>query len=229
MPLKDKRYDAFISYAVEDRIGIVNDLVQHLRELGINLWYANTELRVGVDIHKSISEGLANTGCAIVILSRNYFERQWPKKELNALILSERHLVIPVWYDVKMQEVREYDPTLVELWGIECGQDIFATAQRIAEVIKKKQKKDQQSKAIANRPWWLLAFVMGFVLAAFAVNHFIFPDVPDENFILQTIENRVEEYNQDIINDYMKQNKKLRLCKPECLHWEPPGEEGTTK
>lgn len=35
--------------------------------------------------------------------------------------------------------------------------------------------------------------------------------------------------NQDIINDYMKQNKKLRLCKPECLHWEPPGEEGTTK
>jgi len=32
--------------------------------------------------------------------------------------------------------------------------------------------------------------------------------------------------NQDTINDYMEQKKKLRLCKPECLHWEPPGEEG---
>ena len=30
---------------------------------------------------------------------------------------------------------------------------------------------------------------------------------------------------QDVINEYMKQNKKLRLCKPDCLNWEPPGEE----
>lgn len=31
--------------------------------------------------------------------------------------------------------------------------------------------------------------------------------------------------NQEVIDEYMKQNKKLRLCKPDCLHWEPPEEE----
>mmetsp|Transcript_2857 Transcript_2857/g.6720 ORF Transcript_2857/g.6720 Transcript_2857/m.6720 type:complete len:486 (+) Transcript_2857:198-1655(+) len=32
--------------------------------------------------------------------------------------------------------------------------------------------------------------------------------------------------SQETINDYMKkQKKRLRLCKPDCLHWEPPGEE----
>jgi hypothetical protein len=29
--------------------------------------------------------------------------------------------------------------------------------------------------------------------------------------------------SQDVIKDYMKQDKQLRLCKSECLDWESPG------
>jgi len=79
-------YDAFISYASEDKEKFVRQLAQKLREKNISIWFDEFSLKVGDSLRKSIDKGLKESKYGIVVFSPYFFEKNWPVWELDGLI-----------------------------------------------------------------------------------------------------------------------------------------------
>jgi hypothetical protein len=110
-------YDAFISHATEDKDEIARPLAVALQKNGLAIWYDDFQLRVGDSLRRSIDKGLANSRFGIVILSPNFFAKNWPQYELDGLIAKEMvggKVVLPIWHKVSKDEVIRYSPSLAD-------------------------------------------------------------------------------------------------------------------
>lgn len=110
-------YDFFICHASEDKESIVNDLVEALEMRGKEVWYDKFVLHVGMSLRSSIDEGLASSRFGVVILSKHFFGKQWPERELNGLFSLEdgaEPKVLPVWHEVSKDEVARHSPMLAD-------------------------------------------------------------------------------------------------------------------
>ena len=60
-----KEFNAFISYASEDRQEFVLPLAEKLREIGLKLWFDEFCLKVGDSLREKIDHGLSNSDYGI--------------------------------------------------------------------------------------------------------------------------------------------------------------------
>lgn len=110
-------YDAFISHASEDKDRLVRPLAKELSRRGFHIWYDEFALRVGDSLRRSIDQGLASSRFGIVILSKDFFAKQWPQYELDSLVAKEmdgRKVILPVWYGIDKAEVLSFSPGLAD-------------------------------------------------------------------------------------------------------------------
>jgi hypothetical protein len=108
-------WDAFISYASEDREEVAQPLYEKLNKYGLKIWYDKFELRIGDALREKIDTGLASSKYGIIILSKNYFSKPWPKMELEGLIQKEVGgitRILPVWHNIEHDEILQYSPIL---------------------------------------------------------------------------------------------------------------------
>ncbi len=108
--------DVFISHASEDKNDIAKPLTDALICAGVSVWYDEYEIRWGDSLLQVIDQGLANSRYGIVILSKPFFAKRWPRRELDGLTaLSDadgRNRVLPLWHNITHQEVALSSPTL---------------------------------------------------------------------------------------------------------------------
>lgn len=150
MAVENYEYDVFISYAVEDKIGIVNELVQRLEEYGIKVWYASHRLRVGRGVSETIREGLNKSRHGIVILSHNYLSKAWPKKEYHVLwglVDGKLRRILPVWYNISEEEVKCFDPLLCDRYGLNINKGLDNIVRELVENLREKPIKSSSSVA----------------------------------------------------------------------------------
>ena len=83
-------WDVFISHSSEDKEFVALPLTKILKESGLNVWLDKHELFIGDSLRRKIEEGLLNSRFGVVILSENFFKKEWPQKELDALISKGR-------------------------------------------------------------------------------------------------------------------------------------------
>jgi len=136
--MKEKEYDAFISYAGEDKASFALPLAKKLRSIGLSIWFDDFCLKVGDSLREKIDYGLSNSNYGVVILSPYFFEKKWPQKELNALYSLEidgRSAILPVWKDVTRRQVAEYSPLLADKCAAKAYEGIDKVAARLVEVI----------------------------------------------------------------------------------------------
>jgi len=86
---RQPNYDAFISHASEDKDDLARPLAEFLKKAGFSIWYDEFQLRVGDSLRRSIDKGLANSRFGIVVLSPNFFAKNWPQYELDGLVAKE--------------------------------------------------------------------------------------------------------------------------------------------
>ena len=133
-------YDAFISHASEDKASLVRPLARALEKMGFRIWYDEFELRVGDSLRQSIDKGLVNSRYGIVILSRSFFEKNWPQYELNGLTAREiegHKVILPVWHNITKEEVLSYSPSLADKVAIvTTGKTIAQVAKALAEALR---------------------------------------------------------------------------------------------
>ena len=133
-------YDAFISYAVEDKSGIVNELVVNLKKAGIKVWYVSDKLGAGRSVSESIREGLRRSRHGIVVLSPTYFAKEWTRKEFNILWANESkpgdRKIFPVWYNVTLGEVQEFDPYLANLYGLDSSKGLDHVIEQLVKTFR---------------------------------------------------------------------------------------------
>ena len=112
----------FISHASEDKSEIAGPLAHELIHRGFEVWYDDFSLKVGDSLRDSIDKGLIECDFGVVILSRNFFNKNWTKKEVNGLINKEvgysKKFILPVWHKISYQEILEFSVILADLIAI---------------------------------------------------------------------------------------------------------------
>ena len=140
----DMQHDAFICHASEDKDSVVRSLALALQEHGLKVWYDEFNLSIGDSLLREIERGLRTSRFGIVVLSRAFFAKDWPQKELAALAnlesASKRTIILPVWHEVDANYVRRYSTLLADRVGLPTAQGVGNIASKIAKRIAREDK-----------------------------------------------------------------------------------------
>lgn len=131
-------WDVFISHATEDKDSVVMPLAEALQARGVSVWLDRFVLRVGDSLRQKIDEGLADSRYGVVIVSRDFMAKDWPQKELDGLIARENNrekIVLPVWHNVRREDVAAYSPILASKYAATTQHGIEAVADAIVEAM----------------------------------------------------------------------------------------------
>jgi hypothetical protein len=138
-------YDAFISHASEDKDTIVRDLAKALLERGCKVWYDEFELTVGDSLRQSIDRGLVQSRYGIVILSKEFFGKNWPAYELNGLLAREvagAKVILPIWHGIEKSDLLRYSPSLADKFALKSASgNVHRLADQLAELIRPRTKR----------------------------------------------------------------------------------------
>ncbi len=134
----EQKWDVFISHASEDQDEIARPLAAELKERGLRVWFAEFSLTVGDSLRQSIDWGLASSRFGIVILSKYFFEKHWPQQELNGLATREvdgKKVILPVWHNVTVDEIRDSSPMLADRLGVDTEKGLPHVVQELLRAI----------------------------------------------------------------------------------------------
>jgi hypothetical protein len=131
-------WDAFISHAREDKAQVVQPLFDELRRRGYRIWYDRYELKLGDSLRGSIERGLSHSRYGIVVLSKAFLRKRWPRSELDGLLAREstdRKVILPIWHDVTEEEIAARSPILAGRLAIDSREGTSAISDAIVEVL----------------------------------------------------------------------------------------------
>jgi hypothetical protein len=108
-------YDAFISYAGEDR-AYARELRDRLVLEGVSIWIDEERVDVGDTIVRDVDLGIASSRYAILLLSKFYFEKAYTRAEFDALIkrqIEVGNVILPILMgDVTQVDVSKFSSYL---------------------------------------------------------------------------------------------------------------------
>ena len=138
----DREYDFFITHASEDKDDFVRPLAEALVEAGCNVWYDETMLKPGDSLRRSIDKGLVDSRFGIVVISPSFIKKSWPEYELNGMVAKEMNghkVIIPIWYNVTIDDVLHFSPTLADKLAIDASRlTLEEVVERAMSVLQNK-------------------------------------------------------------------------------------------
>ena len=131
-------YDLFICHASEDKDLVARPLAETLQD-AISVWYDEFSLKLGDSLRASIDRGLAESRFGLVILSPDFFAKDWPQTELNGLFAKEMagtKTVLPIWHQIEKEQILQYSPILADMVAAKTENGLDSVVQQILDVIK---------------------------------------------------------------------------------------------
>lgn len=211
----------FISHASEDKDAFVRPLAHALKKHGLQVWFDEFSLKLGDSLRRSIDRGLLECNAGIVVLSRAFFSKEWPQRELDALYSSEiagRSQIIPVWHEIDSAFIASISPLLADRYAISSSQGVEAIAQKVANQfppVAKYSGKDiaaflehQQSSGVFGGE----AIAAGCHFRFFQLNAFKeeYQDV-HQNAVSKLTEEQIEDFPTDVDQWLDQQHNQLRI------------------
>jgi hypothetical protein len=136
-------WDVFVCHASEDKQEFVRPFARALREARLRVWYDEFTLTLGDSLRRSIDRGLARSRYGIVVLSPNFFAKDWPQRELDGLASLEvggRKVILPLWHRVDAVGVRRYSPTLADRIAASTSQPMEELVAGVLSVVRPEQR-----------------------------------------------------------------------------------------
>ncbi len=149
--MSDIAWDAFISHASEDKEEVVMPLADLLISSGLKIWLDKGEIFIGDSLREKIDEGLARSQFGIVILSHNFFSKDWPKSELDGLFSREiggEKVILPVWHNLGFEEIKNYSPLIAGKFAASTSDGLAKVTKQILSAIHKVGRKESIGKPI---------------------------------------------------------------------------------
>ena len=147
---KNMKYDVFICHASEDKESFVEPLANALKKAGIKVWYDRFEFKLGDSLRSKIDEGLANSRYGVVILSSFFFNKEWPKTELDALVSRQnedgKKVILPIWHRVGVEEVRKFSPILASKLAAQSSESLESIVVQIENVLNENSTREKPDK-----------------------------------------------------------------------------------
>lgn len=131
--------DAFICHASEDKDDFVRPLAEALLEKKVKIWYDEFSLKMGDSLRRTIDKGLLDSRYGIVVLSKHFFEKEWPERELDGLVSREdgkEKVILPIWHGVSENDVKKYSPTLAGKYAAVSNKGLNYVVEEILRVIQ---------------------------------------------------------------------------------------------
>lgn len=139
-------WDFFVCHASEDKKSVVRELAEKLRRNGFKVWYDEFTLKLGDSLRQKIDYGLAHSRYGIVVLSVNFFRKEWPQKELDGLVARERRekkVILPIWHGVTEKDVEEFSPILAGRIAAPTSKGLDYVVREIINATQSKQKEEE--------------------------------------------------------------------------------------
>lgn len=133
------QWDLFICHASEDKENFVRPLAEALQQKALKVWYDEITLKLGDSLRESIDRGLQDSRFGVVVLSHNFFAKDWPQRELDGLEALEkngRKVILPIWHNLTRDEVCSYSPTLAGRYAALSSDGIASVVTKIFEAIQ---------------------------------------------------------------------------------------------
>ncbi len=133
--------DVFLSHASEDKEDIARPLKEALEARGLTVWFDEIQIKVGQSIRQEIEKGITHARFGVVILSPEFFAKQWTQAELDALfskkMSSGENMILPIWHRVTKDQVQQQSPLLAGILALNTSLNTLdEIADRIADVIR---------------------------------------------------------------------------------------------
>jgi hypothetical protein len=127
----------FLSHAFEDK-DFVRPLAKALIESGFDVWLDEIKITLGDSILNKVDEGLRSCDYAIMVLSKHFFAKRWTGLEWEALFgleTKEQKLILPIWRDVSVDEVRRFSPILAGRLGVTTDRGVDKVVYEIRRAV----------------------------------------------------------------------------------------------
>ncbi|MDE6312407.1 MAG: toll/interleukin-1 receptor domain-containing protein, partial [Lachnospiraceae bacterium] len=116
-------YDLFISHASKDKEELVEKLYQSLSKLGIHIFYDKESLEWGDNWKEKILNGTKRAEFAIIVISENFFDREWTERELveflNRQNRNGQKLILPILHNISLEQLQEKYPSVANIQAID--------------------------------------------------------------------------------------------------------------
>jgi isopentenyl diphosphate isomerase/L-lactate dehydrogenase-like FMN-dependent dehydrogenase len=136
-------YDVFISHASEDKMDFVDPLVEKFQNAGIRVWYDTLEMQWGKSLREQIDNGIKRSKFAILVLSKNFFAKKWPQRELDGILAKESisgSAPLPIWHNITQEELYDFSPTLSGVFAYSTDKHSIDDICKSFELILEKEK-----------------------------------------------------------------------------------------
>jgi hypothetical protein len=130
--------DIFLCHAWDDRQGAAKDLYDLLKAKGVNVWFSEEDIRLGVPFLREIDRGLAKSRVGIVLVTPNFLKRirgeSIADKELSVLL--QQGQLVPIMHGTTFDALREVSPMLASRNGLSTAEDSMAdVATKLADLV----------------------------------------------------------------------------------------------
>lgn len=119
-------YDVFISHANRDKEDLVEDLYNSLSKLGINIFYDKECLDWGDEWKKGILDSVKKAEFAIIVISENFFGREWTEKELNEFLSRQnkngQKIILPILKNITIEQLEQKYSSVADIQAIDSSQ-----------------------------------------------------------------------------------------------------------
>lgn len=142
---KIPEYDVFISHANKDKSELVEDLYYSLNLLGVNIFYDKESLEWGDNWKNRILNGTKNAEFAIIVISSNFFDREWTERELSEFLNRQNRngqkLILPILHNITAEQLKEKYPSVADIQAISsseynCDQIALMFAKQLIKRLK---------------------------------------------------------------------------------------------
>lgn len=176
-------------------------LADLLTSRGLRIWYDAFSLKVGDSLRRKIEHGLERSNFGIVIISPNFFRKEWPQRELDMLvqkqIRSKRKKILPVWHEVDQDLIAKKSLALVDLKATKTSNglekvvdEILASTGKLASVQPETSSSlvDERFKKNFSDKLFLLTEVLAHKRSDWKANELI-------DFIIMLVKERIDKWD----------------------------------
>ncbi|ASK64226.1 hypothetical protein CFK37_19780 [Virgibacillus phasianinus] len=140
-------YDVFLSHSSLDKEIFVTELSEKLSNKGLNVFEDVKVFKIGQSQTDMMNMGILNSRFVVVFLSSNFIQSGWSEYEfksfLNREINEKKIIILPIWHDVSVEEVRQYNPYLVDKFALSTEKfTIDEIVEHIFQVISMSKEED---------------------------------------------------------------------------------------
>ncbi len=116
-------YDLFISHASKDKEELVENLYRSLDKLGVKIFYDKESIEWGDNWKEKILNGVNKAEFAIIVISENFFGREWTERELSELLSRQNRngqkIILPILKNITVEQLQQKYPSVADIQAID--------------------------------------------------------------------------------------------------------------